>query len=234
MTSSDAPRLNRILGAWGRLLVLACLLAFVGDVIGCASDRPRRVARPGGNPVGFVQRGVASWYGPGFHGNATANGERYDMHRLTAAHKTLPMGSVVAVHSLTNGRHVTVRINDRGPFVKGRIIDLSHKAAEDLGMAVKGTDRVEIEVIDYRPHPSDVGLLRIQVGSFADREHALALKSELEREYRPVRVVTVELDEGTHYRVLVGQFQSARRADALAEELSTEFDLETLVIRDNT
>ncbi len=156
------------------------------------------------------------------------------MHRLTAAHKTLPMGSVVAVHSLTNGRHVTVRINDRGPFVKGRIIDLSHKAAEDLGMAVKGTDRVEIEVIDYRPHPSDVGLLRVQVGSFADREHALALKSDLEREYRPVRVVTVELDEGTHYRVLVGQFQSARRADALAEELSTEFDLETLVIRDNT
>ena len=89
-----------------------------------------------------LQRGTASWYGPGFHGRLTASGERFDMHALTAAHKTLPFGTRVLVHNERNGRKVLVRINDRGPFVAGRVIDLSRAAAQQLGMLNRGHDQV--------------------------------------------------------------------------------------------
>ena len=92
----------------------------------------------------YDQRGLASWYGPGFHALATANGERYDQDDLTAAHKTLPMPSYVEVENLDNGRKLTVRINDRGPFVAGRIIDLSRKSAQLLGVDKPGTARVRV------------------------------------------------------------------------------------------
>jgi len=91
--------------------------------------------------------GVASWYGPGFHGRSTANGERYDMNGLTAAHKTLPFNTKVRVTNVRNGRSVVVRINDRGPFVKARTIDLSRGAAKALGMINAGTAHVELEII---------------------------------------------------------------------------------------
>lgn len=134
---------------------------------GCTT-RPRPVDHFPDYPVGFVERGMASWYGPGFHGNKTANGERYDMYALTAAHRTLPLGSVAVVHSLTSGHHVKVRINDRGPFAKGRILDLSLAGAQALGMTGNGTDRVELRVVGYDPRPEGMGVLRVQVGSFAD------------------------------------------------------------------
>lgn len=94
-----------------------------------------------------VQVGIASWYGPGFHGNRTANGEIYDQYELTAAHRTLPLGTRAMVTNITNGRSVEVRINDRGPFVKGRIIDLSTAAAEALGIIGRGVAMVEVEVV---------------------------------------------------------------------------------------
>ncbi|MDO5691977.1 MAG: septal ring lytic transglycosylase RlpA family protein [Pseudomonadota bacterium] len=87
-------------------------------------------------------RGVASWYGPGFHGRLTANGEKFDMHELTAAHKTLPFGTRVLVHNPRTGKEVVVRINDRGPFIKGRVIDLSKAAAKALGIQSRGHDAV--------------------------------------------------------------------------------------------
>lgn len=93
---------------------------------------------------GYRKQGVASWYGPGFHGNKTSNGETYNMHAMTAAHKTLPMNTTLLVRNLENGKKVVVRINDRGPFVRGRIIDLSRRAAEVLGILGKGTARVEL------------------------------------------------------------------------------------------
>lgn len=97
------------------------------------------------NPKGAVfQRGVASWYGPGFHNRLTANGERYNMNAMTAAHKTLPFGTVVVVQSATTGKTVTVRINDRGPFIKGRVIDLSRAAAKKLGMHKSGIQKVKL------------------------------------------------------------------------------------------
>lgn len=217
-----------------RVLVCLCVLLFLWGLVGCGGSRPRLAKPFRGDPVGYVQRGMASWYGPGFHGNLTANGEKYNMHAYTAAHRTLPMGSVVEVRSLTNHRRVTVRINDRGPFVKGRIIDLSRTAAKDLGMVVKGTDRVEIRVIGYRRHPGDIGFLRVQVGSFSDKRNALALKGELEKRYSNVRLSRVELYEGRHYRVLVGQFVSERKAGKLADELEARFSVDTLVVRDDS
>ncbi len=94
-----------------------------------------------------TQVGRASWYGKKHHGKRTANGERFDMHALTAAHRTLPFGTRIRVLNLSNGREVVVRINDRGPYVKKRIIDLSHRAAKDIGMLRQGVARVKIEII---------------------------------------------------------------------------------------
>jgi rare lipoprotein A len=99
--------------------------------------------------LSYDQLGVASWYGPGFHGKRTASGEIYDMYAMTAAHKTLPFGTIVKVVDLDTGRSVIVRINDRGPFVPGRIIDLSYAAAKELGMVEKGLARVGLKVLKW-------------------------------------------------------------------------------------
>ncbi len=96
---------------------------------------------------GYDETGIASWYGPNFHGKQTANGERYDMNTLTAAHRTLPLPSIVRVTNLENGRSIIVRVNDRGPFAKGRIIDMSRLAAEKLDMIGKGTARVRVRIL---------------------------------------------------------------------------------------
>lgn len=102
----------------------------------------------------FTQTGVASWYGKSHHGRTTANGEKFDMEALTAAHRTLPFGTIVKVTNLTNDRSVTVRINDRGPYAAGRIIDLSARAARDLGIAEDGVARVRIEQLPSAPPTS--------------------------------------------------------------------------------
>jgi rare lipoprotein A len=125
------------------------------------NDKPRPALLVG-EPAREYQRGGASWYGPGFHGRRTASGERYDMHAMTAAHRTLPFGTWVRVHSLVNGREVDVRITDRGPFIRSRVIDVSRGAAEALGMLGLGfkevvllvpestVDVVELHVVDRR------------------------------------------------------------------------------------
>jgi rare lipoprotein A len=105
-----------------------------------------------GLDVGIKDRGIASWYGEQFHGKQAANGELFDMQALTAAHRTLPLGSMVRVVNLTNGKHVRVRINDRGPYVNGRILDLSQAAAVKLGMVQNGLSVIQLEVVgDRRP-----------------------------------------------------------------------------------
>ncbi len=216
----------------GRGVPLLLVLYLVGEwgFSGCASAP----ARYPGYPLGYVERGEASWYGPGFHGNRTANGERYDMHQLTAAHRTLPLGSVAMVRSLTNGRSVTVRINDRGPFAKGRIIDLSLAAAQTVGMIGAGTDRVELRVIGYQGRPGTPGALRVQVASFAEQANAQALAGRVRGLYPHVRIVAVELPVGRRYRVLVGQFASEQQAAVAADRLEAQFDVEALVLRDDT
>ncbi|NBB90908.1 MAG: septal ring lytic transglycosylase RlpA family protein [Spirochaetes bacterium] len=125
----------------------------------------------------FEREGIASWYGGKFHGRLTANGERFDANKLTAAHKTLPFGTVVKVTNTDNGKTVTVRINDRGPFVENRIIDLSRGAAERVEMTGTGVARVQLEII----HPGEVdpGTRVIQIGSFSMPDNADAVATRL-------------------------------------------------------
>ncbi|MBU1565650.1 MAG: septal ring lytic transglycosylase RlpA family protein [Proteobacteria bacterium] len=140
------------------------------------------------SPDGFIQKGLASWYGPPFHGRRTSNGEIYNMHSLTAAHKTLPMGTVLLVRNLENGKDILVRVNDRGPFVDGRIIDLSYKAARALGVVGNGTAKVQIvalaegEIKNRGEDPTlfykdlALGEFYVQIGSFAKKMNALKLQ----------------------------------------------------------
>ena len=129
-------------------LVLFGLLSVVQAKKSPATQRPYVIDSKTYYPIpsseGYTKQGIASWYGPGFHGHKTSNGEIYDMQQMTAAHKVLPMNTMLLVHNLENNRKVVVRINDRGPFVRVRIIDLSHTAAKALGILQRGTMRVEI------------------------------------------------------------------------------------------
>lgn len=172
--------------------------------------------------IGYSETGMASWYGPDFHGKKTANGERYDMYRLTAAHRILPMNTQVVVKNLDNGRSCTLRVNDRGPFVKNRIIDLSYKAADILGVVGPGTARVLVqslpgERIQY------TNAFYVQYGAFTVETNARKLKEELlARGFHGTRVVRGELDGLTWWRVQVGVFSSLRLAEENRLRLSGE------------
>ena len=126
--------------------------------------------------VGNNYRGIASWYGPNFHAKKTSNGEIYNMYAMTAAHKTLPMNTMVQVDNMENGKSIVVRINDRGPFVTGRIIDLSNKAAHKIDMVKKGTAKIKLTVLGFnakiartaqeKQETATVGKYYVQVGAF--------------------------------------------------------------------
>jgi len=214
---------------------LAIVVIGLGAVLyqGCTTA-PRPIDRFPGYPIGFVERGMASWYGPGFHGNKTANGERYDMYKLTAAHRTLPLGSVAVVHSLTSGRQVTVRINDRGPFARGRVLDLSLAGAQALGMVSNGTDQVELRVVDYNSRPEGMGVLRVQVGAFADLQNARALFAQVQRDYADGRIIQIDLPEGRRYRVQIGRFLTEPEAQMAAGRLDRTLNLQSFVVRDDS
>lgn len=175
---------------------------------------------------GFKQKGKASWYGKNFHGKKTANGETYNMYAMTAAHKTLPLGTWVSVRNLDNKRQVEVRINDRGPFVKGRIIDLSYTAAKKLGIVGPGTAPVEVVALGT-PAPSEKGRTKpknfipndyysgnftVQIGAFEVLENAEKLKRELEKTYKNVHIVPYDDDGRFFYRVRLGSLSSLEQA----------------------
>ena len=216
-----------------RLLLSFFVLLLTTWLNGCSGWSPARPSYPSGYPLGFVERGSASWYGPGFHGNRKANVEVYDMHKLTAAHRTLPLGSVAVVRSMTTGRQVTVRINDRGPFARGRILDLSLAGAQAVGMVGRGTDEIELRVIGYQGSAGEMGVLRVQVGSFADLANAQALVERLREAYPGSRAVAVDLPDGRRYRVYAGQFQTEAGAEQAAARLKRALDTEPFIIRDD-
>jgi rare lipoprotein A len=173
-----------------------------------------------------VQYGVASWYGGEFHGRATSSGEIYDMYQLTCAHNTLPLGTTVMVTNMENGRSVELKVNDRGPFVKERIIDLSYAAAQILGMWEKGTAYVKVEVIG--PLIEQVQRFTLQVGSFGDEANAQKLADQLRKSFETVYVTTVETLTQKYHRVRVGQFDTKEAALRVAEKLS-QMGLKVLV-----
>lgn len=194
-----------------------------------ATMRPYQIAGKWYYPtlakVGDEQRGIASWYGPNFHAKKTSNGEIYNMYAMTAAHKTLPMNTMVKVDNLDNGKSTIVRINDRGPFVTGRIIDLSNKAAHEVDMVGKGTANVKITVLGFhakiaktqaeKAETATVGKYFVQVGAFRRLEGAKITKRKfemiLEDRYNVVIKEGVYLDEPIN-RVWVSGFRSEEEA----------------------
>ncbi len=186
---------------------------------------------------GYVERGIASWYGTKFHGRRTSSGEPYDLYAMTAAHKTLPIPCYARVTNLRNHRSVVVRINDRGPFVKDRLIDLSYAAATKLGIVATGTGLVEVRTIDPRhpepemartPAPENVpagrdtgSQLFVQVGAFADRSNAERLRQRLLRvPLDPVEIQEFVTGKQSLYRVRVGPLDDVSAADRMTEKLS--------------
>lgn len=183
------------------------LVAAIAVAAGCASPRSARDGVA-------VERGVASWYGPGFHGNFTASGERYDMWAMTAAHRTLPFGTVLEVRNLENGKRVRVKVNDRGPFLKNRILDLSRAAAEAIGMVGPGTALVELVAVGVEP----IGgfAFTVQVGAFREIDAARELADRLRSEFPEVEVRS----DAVWNRVQVGSFPTRDEARRFAARLS--------------
>jgi rare lipoprotein A len=194
-------------------------LAFVSGaatllLAGCSVPQLSTWHPPNAKPERYVETGTASWYGPGFHGNRTSSGEVFTSADMTAAHQTLPIGTRVEVTNLENGRSVEVRINDRGPFAKGRIIDLSHAAADALGLVGPGTAQVRIESVDDGNGPPGTVLYAVQAGAFADGVAARRLSADLSGRYTGVYLNQLRTDDALYYRVRVGPFD--RRDDAVA------------------
>lgn len=189
---------------------------------GCARRKRARVVPlpPAMVKVGMTEMGVASWYGHPYHGRAAASGEIYDMEQMTAAHRTLPFHTWVRVHDLDNGRTVDVRINDRGPFVDGRIIDLSRAAARSIEMLGPGTAKVRLEVV-RTAGTSQPGRFAVQVGAFRDKANAERLRADMQRRYGTARLM---LRDGNPpvWRVVVGDEASEDGAGALAGRVRAE------------
>ena len=217
------------------LVILTVLAAAGGLVVGCAG--PQAGPKAGAGEPNWREQGLASWYGKDFHGRRTANGEIYDMYAMTAAHKTLPLGTEVVVINGVNGRRIRVRVNDRGPFVAGRIIDLSLAAARALGSAEAGVVPVTLEAVlppsafaaatasntDQRPaSPPLRGTFAVQIGAFTVQNNASGLAARLPVPTGAAKVVRFEDNRGTWWRVRVGGYGSeldARTAAAAFEEI---------------
>ena len=198
----------------------------------------------------YKERGIASWYGSKFHGRRTSSGEPYDLYKMTAAHKSLPLPTYARVTNLRNGRSIIVKVNDRGPFHNNRIIDLSYVAAAKLGILENGTGLVEVEAIDTSmPQPaatrvaeqaapetppavSDT-LMYLQVGAFSQRDNADRLRSRLQTaNVGDIHVVEGNGSSGSFFRVRVGPLASVDEADRIANTLASEGISETRVIID--
>ena len=186
---------------------------------------------------GYVQRGIASWYGTKFHGKKTSSGEIYNMHAMTAAHKTLPIPVYVRVDNLENGRSLVVKVNDRGPFVDGRIIDLSYAAAKKLGIDIPGTAKVEVTALGSetstaksRPVVRTIPLtensskdepLYIQLGSFSSKVNAHNLANRLEQSNeKAVAIHELDSTTGIFYRVRIGPLYDIDEANSVVSRLN--------------
>jgi len=192
-----------------------------------------------------VERGIASWYGKKFHGRKTSSGEVYNMYAKTAAHRTLPFGTHLQVTNLTNEKKTTVRINDRGPFVKGRIIDLSYTGAQEIGLIGPGTALVEIKVSGLKEAGNQdkkringlastqiywTGSFTVQIGAFEDLENAVRLKEELSRLYAFVYITTFDTKGRVFYRVRVGKYNILQETIQAQKELESRGYRDTFVV----
>ena len=204
-----------------------------------AAPGPKKIGKPyyvGGikyypleTADGYSEVGVASWYGPGFHGKLTANGERYDQKAMTAAHKTLPLPTLVRVQNLENGKEIIVRVNDRGPFSKGRIIDLTEEGARRLGMIEKGTAKVKVSVLSENEDcyvsagkavDLNKGSFAVQIAAFSDPTNASRLAGRFGKE----AVINKGYINGTLWnRVWITGYSSKTEAEKAASGYEQEF-----------
>lgn len=190
-------------------------------VAGCAAKKkhlPAATSAP--RPLG-EERGIASWYGNPYHGRRAANGEVYDMEKLTAAHRTLPFGTFVEVRNLDNGNSVTVRVTDRGPFVDGRIIDLSKAAAREIDLIGPGIANVHLKIVSEPPDLAQTSHYSVQVGAFQDRTRAENLRAKYAEEYGSARLI-LRGGDPMMWRVLVGDETTLDRANELRSRLRDE------------
>jgi peptidoglycan lytic transglycosylase len=181
---------------------------------------------PAAGPV-YRETGTASWYGREFHGRRTAGGEVFDMNGLSAAHRTLPLGTVIRVTNLDNYKSIRLTVNDRGPLVRDRMLDLSYGAARELGFAAQGTARVKIETMEP---VADSGTFTVQAAAFTEEENARLLRERLTQRYEVVSIVPWESNIATFYRVRVGSYRSEEKAERIASKLTLE-GLEPIVVR---
>lgn len=190
--------------------------SFLASLISCSSSKEFSEYE---NVTGeLIESGVASWYGPNFHGKKTANGERFDQNELTAAHRTLPFNSIVRVINSSNGNSVIVRINDRGPYAKNRIIDLSKKAAEKIDIIQNGTGNVKLILLNnYAKLPANLKIphYTVQVGSYANKQDALKISSNI----ADSRIVKANINGKSVYRIFIGLFQDKSEAESLNQYL---------------
>lgn len=198
------------------IIGLSLILGSCGTASRVSKSEPLTERKTGA----VIEEGVASWYGPNFHGKLTANGETYNMYDLTAAHRTLPFNTVLRVENRDNDQSVVVRINDRGPFAKNRIIDLSKKAAEEIDMIGNGTASVRLILLEgdlenSRTTDLKVATYTVQVGSFQEKSRAL----ELSEKIRGSRVEEVSLNNTTVYRVYYGIYKDKDEARRTQKEL---------------
>ena len=194
-------------------------LVFAVALAGC-HKRHARVVSPAPVAPGYTETGIASWYGHPYHGRPAADGEIYDMEKMTAAHRTLPFNTWVRVENLTNSKSVELRIIDRGPFVARRIIDVSHAAAEALDMIGPGTARVRMVVISA-PQPVTAGIFAVQVGAYSDRRNAEQVRARMASRYGSARVVVRDGNPNL-WRVLVGAESTEEAANGLATRIRDE------------
>ncbi len=176
----------------------------------------------------YRELGIASWYGKEFHGRRTASGETFDMNGLSAAHRTLPLGTFIRVINLDNYKSLKVKVNDRGPFARNRVLELSYGAAKELGFVEMGTVRVKIETVE--PFQDGEPVYTVHAGAFLEEESALALKERLGRKFETIFIDPFETNVAKYYRVRVGAYSNEEKAERVAAKLTLE-GVEPVVVR---
>lgn len=209
-------------------LVLLVVLLLLG-VAGCGKKRTRTRV-PIVPTTGEGEVGLASWYGHPYHGRQTANGETYDMDDMTAAHRTMAFNTWVRVVNLENNLTTIVRINDRGPFIEGRIIDLSRSGAEEIEMVGPGTALVRLEIVEHPDVEKEAEQFSVQVGAFLVPENAEKMQRLIARKFSGVFIDTYQKADGLYYRVRVGRQSTMPAAEAVRDRLRRQDEITNAVI----
>ncbi|MBN9656802.1 MAG: septal ring lytic transglycosylase RlpA family protein [Acidobacteria bacterium] len=198
------------------LLCSCALLALAG-----CSKHKHTARTPAAPSPGWSETGIASWYGNPYHGRPTSSGEIYDMEQMTGAHRTLPFGSIVRVTNLTNNKKVEIRINDRGPFAAGRIVDISRAAARSINMIGPGTARVRVELLSYAGTPATSASYTVQVERFFTEKEGDKQRKALMKKYQSVDLVERPTNPGS-YLLRVGRTSTQDEAQAIADDLTRD------------